>query len=203
MQRYTIAVQLCAALASVVLAGAAAAETVILDSRATFLRTHGDPDAVDAAPIDLAELGLAPGDVVSLRRVGRFDFGGPFPENATLTVGVFASSAELASPDTRDRVVGAIDAGDDADTPATFYGELPTAISEAFYVDAKAGGDEPAGPTVTIVIPDGATHLFLAAADRQYGDNADSDADYGVEITLESAVAALPTTPTALRVAAR
>jgi hypothetical protein len=173
----------------VAIAVTASAEVVVLDSRATFLRTHADPDAIDSTPVELAELGLAPGDTISLRRVGTFDFGEPFPENATLTIGVFSASAELADPDVVDRVAEAIDAGDDADTPATFYGELSTAIPEAFFVDARAGGDDPSGPVVTLVIPDGATHLFLAAADRQYGDNLDTDSDYGVEIRTDAVVA--------------
>ena len=85
------------------------AEPVQIDPRATFLRTHEDPDSVDTQAIELAQLGLSAGDMISIERIGEFDFGAQFPEHATFTIAVFSASDTLLASDDSIRVPDAID----------------------------------------------------------------------------------------------
>ena len=163
----------------VVLLSALATETVSagvvipLDPRATYLRTNNDPGSLDATPIDLAALGILPGDLIYLERLGDYSFdvlGPPIrPDDVTNLVGVFSSTSDLLSSDSLHRVPGAMPAVGyiplvSWTTDPTFDGGLPTDIPEDFYI----------GPAA-VYVPAGAGYLFVSPADSRFFDNGDPD----------------------------
>jgi hypothetical protein len=158
---------------------APAQTTVIpLNPRGTFLRTNGD-SVVGPAVRTLASLGLAPGDRIRIHILGSYT------QDAANTVtrdsvALFSSSDTLLAPTgTVQRVPGAIDAGEDFATANTFMGGLPTDIPQDFRLANPAGPLDP-----EVVVPAGATHLFLCAYDTYYTDNRDTDGDFAAEVTL-------------------
>lgn len=156
-------------------AGSATAQTTIpIHVLAAYL--HADPvdSTIAAYPVPLASLGLAPGMTIALQPVGDWD-NGPGGDVYLTGLGVFSGSATLLAPALPHRVPDAIDAGIDNYTPPTWPSNEPTEIPEDFAI-WDAG--------VTVVIPAGATHLFLTVADIYYEDNSDPDGDYGMRITL-------------------
>jgi len=78
-------------------------------------------------------------------------------------------------------VPDAVDAGLVAVTGLTEPSFEPTDIPFDFYVVI---------PGRTVVIPTGATHLFVAPAEVYYVDNSDPDGDFGVRLTAVAAAAA-------------
>ena len=155
------------------LAGEAQGTTIGIDARRTYLRTSSDGGALAAIPIDLASLGLAPGDKISLTRVGDFNCHSSCGDLSISMGAVFSSSATLLASSQLNRVPGAVDAGVDVVTGLTFFGGLPTDIPQDFAVS---------GTGVALTVPAGATHLFVAALDSLYGDNGDPDGDFAVRI---------------------
>lgn len=144
--------------------------TVSLDPTGTFLRTVRD-DSTDPAIVSLGDLGISPGDEITLEVVGEWTNGRGIEK--TDTIAVFSSSSEfVADPSVRNRVPGAIDAGPDVETQPTFRDEQPTDIPEDFPVEES----------VTVTVPDDASHLFLAARAVFYQDNSDFDDNYAVRI---------------------
>ncbi len=125
-----------------------------------------------ATVVDLTAATFLPGDQVLLEAIGEYSLAGSETEpDAPLTsemIGVFSSSSTLlplnsaASP--QNRVVDAIDAGDDvvtdSDIPQDFF------IGESY-----------------MEIPVGATHLFLSPLDGFVGDNADDNGNFALRIT--------------------
>ncbi len=163
--------------------GSATAKQVLvdLDPRATFLRTNRD-DALDSIPLELAGFGASPQDVLYIQRLGGFSFRSTLPDNSSSdTIGIFSSTPTLRSPRFTSRVEDAIDAGVDFDSLPTFFDGIGTNIAEDFLI-AGTSPDEPDG--VLITVPEGATHLFVAAHDSLYRDNVDSNSDYKVLITV-------------------
>ncbi len=144
-----------------------------IDARCTFLRTN-DENALPSWPINLANLGLKPGDLIQLDVMGSFSFAsGQQPDEVRQTIGVFSSSATLLSGDRLNRVAGAIDAGTEAVTEPTLYGRRDTDIAQDFPI-----------ASTKVRIPAGARFLFVAAQDIFYSDNADPDGNYAVRITV-------------------
>lgn len=109
-----------------------------------------------------------------LERLGSFTGS----SGGTGMIGVFSGSATLESADTQTRVPDAIDAGEDVETIATYYGSLETDIPEDFMIADNE--DESASSTVTV--PDEATHLFVAAIDNLYEDNGQGDPPFTLRI---------------------
>jgi hypothetical protein len=143
---------------------------VSLDPTGTFLRTIRD-DATNPAIVSLADFGISPGDEITLNVVGGWTNGRGIEK--TDTIAVFSSSAEFVDDSAvRNRVPDAIDAGPDIQTRPTFRNQEPTDIPEDFAVDGS----------VTIIVPDSASHLFLAARANFYRDNSDVNDDYAVRI---------------------
>lgn len=177
------------ALTCLALGGLAAAQLPYsspMDPRTTFLRTFSDANAQDSTPIRLADLGLIPGDTISITRFGDFSVGATFADNGTNLMAVFSSSDVLLGGAVLNRVPGAIDAGPDILTLANLVDGLSTDISQDFRVSAY--GDPAASRTLSLTIPVGATHLFLGVNDSYFGDNTDPDGDYAVEIRGERSV---------------
>src|SRR5262249_42086814 len=85
--------------------------TIHVDPASTFLRTLGsgsDPGVQDATPVSLASLGLAPGDVIRLQRLGDWSFGLGVDETINTMDAVFSSSSTLNAFSNQFRVPGAI-----------------------------------------------------------------------------------------------
>jgi hypothetical protein len=144
-----------------------------IDARSTFLRTHNDA-ATPSWPINLAHLGLKPGDLIRLDALG--DFSNQREQAADefrTMIGVFSSSPTLLSGDKVNRVPGAIDAGVDVATGPTYVANRDTDIPQDFAIGS-----------LKIRIPQGAKYLFVAAQDNFYSDNIDPDADFAVRIGL-------------------
>lgn len=177
------------ALSTLTLMGVAAAQLPYaraMDPRDTFLRTNMDPNAQDSGPIRLADLGLIPGDTISITRFGDFSVGETFADNGTNLMAIFSASDVLLGGAVQNRVPDAIDAGPEITTFATLIGSLTTEIAEDFRVSAY--GDPAFSRTLSLTIPAGATHLFLGVNDSFFGDNTDPDGDYRVEIRGERGV---------------
>jgi len=144
-----------------------------VDPSRTYLRTQGD-GAGDARPVELSALGIEPGVAIVLERRGVFTGS----SGGTGMTAVFSESASLAPADTRNRVVDAIDAGADYETGATYEGDAETDVPEDFLV----ADNEDDQTNVTVTVPEAATHLFVAAIDNFYQDNAHRETRFGLRI---------------------
>jgi hypothetical protein len=167
------------------------ATIIDIDTQATYLRTQedfgnergtGNPyTARDTIPIDLVSLGFAPGDQVSMARIGSYRY---WPrsvgalDEALGMVAVFSSTADLLANSNLNRVAGALDAGADVWTGDTFYGGLTTDISEDFDIP---------GSGVVAEIPLGAKYLFVSAADILFWDNQPGPDGFKLSISKHSA----------------
>lgn len=172
-----------AAVAVLLTAGAVSAQTVTipLDSRQAFLHVDSLDTAQPAPALPLAAYGLAPGQTVRMAAVGDFD-NGPGGDQFYAQLAVFSSSPILLGQAERYRVPGALGVGRNAVTGPTEPSGEPMDIPEDFYV---IHGD-------TVVIPAGATHLFVAPAETYYIDNTDPDGDFAVEIRVLQVAATPP-----------
>jgi hypothetical protein len=149
------------------------ASVIGIDARCSFLRTNGE-NACASWPINLANLGLKPGDRIRLDALGDYSLAaGQLPEETREMIGVFSSSATLLPGDKLNRVAGAIDAGTDVVTAPTWHGRRDTDITPDFAIGS-----------IKIRIPAGARYLFVAAPDIFSSDNTDPDADYAVRVAL-------------------
>ena len=153
--------------------------TFFVDSRRTYLRTNSD-SSLDALKIDLALLGIVPGNVIRLERLGAWDCGNPCIDNVTAMGGVFSAGTVLSATNQAHRVPGAIDAGADVFTGPTFFGTLPTDIPQDFLIE-----------NTIVQVPAGATHLFVAPLDSLYFDNSDPNGDFRIRISLVDTTAPL------------
>lgn len=157
----------------------AAGTTVPVPVLSAYLHVDVADTTSAAVAVDLAALGLLPGATVEIRPVGDWD-PGPGGDEYVNLLAVFSAGAALLAPSAPHRVPGAVDAGIPAFTGPTWPSGEPTDIPEDFVMLDTAG--------VTVVIPAGATHLFVTVADIYYRDNSDPDGDFGVSLT------AVPTT---------
>ncbi len=155
-----------------------------VNSKSSFLLANqaGDDSPTPPAVIALADFGIAPGDTVSLTRVGTFATDGLLRDgNRTRLVGVF-SATDVVLPDTEShRVPGAVDAGTNIFTSGylqcflIFCTIAQTDIPEDFEID----------PAVEVVVPAGAQYLIVAPyddADHYWSDN--SGFALGVDVAL-------------------
>ena len=145
---------------------------VSLNPEATYLFNNGGTD--QPQPVLLSTFGASPGDFIRLQRVGDYRSGFFGGDNSTGLAGVFSAGATVLGSQIRNRLPGAIDAGEDIITPNTGGGGggNPTDIPEDFAID-----------DLFIQVPDGATHLFFTPLDTNIGNNTDPDGDWGVMIT--------------------
>jgi hypothetical protein len=167
----------------------ALAITMSIDPLRTFLYTYNDPESgglvAPSVPIVLSDIGISGGDTIQLEMLGDWYDGHAGYIGVDISsmdvvsemIGVFSNSNTLLSPDVLNRVPGSLDAGISITSWNTLFGDRPTDIPHDF------------GITNTFVqVPVGATHLFVAAHDIYYSDNADPDGDFAVRITRISAV---------------
>jgi hypothetical protein len=148
------------------------AADISLNPKATYLHVCNDA-ALNAPAISLAGLGFLPGETIQIEVLGDWDCGSPCADTEAATGAVFSASATLLGGASANRVPDAIAAGMPAVTGNTFWCNTPTDIPADFRVD----------PSTTVVIPAGATHLFIGALDSLFDDNTDPDGDYAVRIT--------------------
>jgi formylglycine-generating enzyme required for sulfatase activity/tRNA A-37 threonylcarbamoyl transferase component Bud32 len=157
------------------------AVTIPIDPRATYLRSAWNDDQVlPARAIDLAALGIHPGDRIRLERIGTWGsyVGGDI---TTSMIGVFSASDVLLPPREVHRVADAIEAGIDIRTHVASEDGQPTDITEDFGI---CDWYLPIGPSVCTEVPPGATHLFVTSHDHFYEDNRDADGNFGVRISF-------------------
>jgi hypothetical protein len=148
---------------------------VSVGPRATFLRVQADPLAMAPQIVDLSALGITPGRTVRLVSNGNYSFNGAPPEAGTAMIGVFASSSEVLSGGSLNRIPGAIaSAGTPIVTANTFSGGLSTDIPQDFLIDGT-----------TLTVPPGARYLIVGAHDVFFGDNADLDNNFALDIYYE------------------
>ncbi len=142
----------------------------------TFLRA--DPNMEEGGSpvqkptiIDLDAEGLGDAKWISINycgeifvAVGDRGHGKKYVDGEIRLIGLFSATSELKSIDNLNRVPGAIDSGEDYRTGETYFGKVPTDISEDFIVKYLVGSN--------VEIPSGAKFLFLCCADTYYPDNA-------------------------------
>ncbi len=171
------------ALLSLLLATSAHGQTTFpMDVHGAYLHVDSADQANVCTVIGLAAYGFLPGHTIHIEAVGDWN-PGPYGDIYNTMLGVFSGSATLLSPSLLHRVPDAIDAGTDIATPYTWPNSEPMDIAEDFGFDAS-GTD--------IVVPAGATALFVSVRDNYLRDNSDPDADCGVRITLLDPAAVEP-----------
>jgi PKD repeat protein len=151
-------------------------ETRFLDPRATYLHTNQD-DSANARAFRLSDLGVEPTETVRITRLGDFENG---QEQAFGLTAVFSTNDTLLPRSERDRVPGAVDAGDDFVTSPTFNGNEETDIPEDFQVSTQDGSTA----STTVTVPADARFIFLSAQDNLFQDNSDTDEDFQFRITV-------------------
>ena len=160
-----------------------AAQTIIpIGVHSAYLHIDRSDTASAAYAIDLAALGLVPGYTILLEPVGDWD-AGPGGDVQTGLLGIFSGNATVLPGSLLHRIPGAIDAGPDSFSGGTWPNGEPTEVAEDFSIQP---------PGLSIVIPPGATTLFVTPADIYYTDNEDPDGDLGVRITLTSTTGVAP-----------
>ena len=132
-----------------------------LNPKATYLRTNNDADAVAPNLVRLSDLGLAAGDIIQLRSVGKVNLCfqpscGPFQGNL---IGAFTSD------ETPPNAAGSnvIAAGPPIVTFPTYSDNLLTDLVGDFGI--------PAGGLTVVRIPSGAVGLWVSLHDSYYSDN--------------------------------
>ncbi len=147
-----------------------------LNARGTYLHTVVDNRQPPQA-IDLAALGLLPGDRVTLRRKGSY------ADNVQLSARRVAAAFSATNSLRTDPIGGpfwrfnwsrlpqAINAGSDVTTPRTFWFGLPTDIKEDFEVLDMT----------TLTVPAGAKFLFLTPIDNHFDENFSFDLRVGID----------------------
>lgn len=150
-----------------------------VDPVGSFLRTEAADSSLPALVVDLAALGVGPGDSLRVERLGDFTFTIYSPEYVesgrelhTSMHAVFSSTDELLGPGSPARVPGAVGAGPSPVTGPTLFEALPTDIPQDFFFGAR-----------TLEIPAGARYLFVAVPDIWYRDNRDGDGNLAVRLT--------------------
>jgi hypothetical protein len=171
------------AAAALLAACPALAQTTLipLNPRATYLRTNQDSPALPNIRT-LASLSLAAGDRVRFRVLGEFVYIANGTTTSSASAVFSSSSTILAATGIVQRVPDAIDAGIDFVTGNTYHGGVATDIPQDFRI-----GDATGSLDVEVVIPAGATHLFLGVPDSLYNDNNDTDGDFAIEVSLACA----------------
>jgi hypothetical protein len=180
---HTYSISICAALfVGFGAIPAQAALSVQVNPRSTYLLTNNDPLAINSTAISLADSGIAPGDLIRLERFGSYDVGAPPPFFGDVLDGfsaVFSSSSILLGSSLLNRVPGAIDAGDDILTRPTSFGSINTDIAEDFGLT-----NDSTLQFIEVLVPQGASHIFLSARDTFFSDNTDLNDDFRLDISV-------------------
>ncbi|MFK7941564.1 MAG: hypothetical protein AB8B85_01420, partial [Paracoccaceae bacterium] len=150
-------------------------QVISLDPASTYLNVDaGDAPVNDAVALDLTALGFGAGSALFLDVQGAFDpFGNGSPEREFSLGGVFSGSDVLSAQTDINRVVDALAPviGTPAYTSVDSYFGTARDIAEDFLVGTSGAH---------VVVPDGATHLFLSPADTYFSNNTDANGDFSV-----------------------
>jgi hypothetical protein len=152
-----------------------------LNGAVARVATSGAPASL---PIDLDALGFAPGDLLTLQRLGGFmyDYGwNGGTREAYGMVGVFSATDELLPFTEAHRVPGALPATLGFPTRDSYYPALSTDIPEDFLIT---------GEGVTLKIPEGAAYLLVTADDIFFWDNAPGA--NGFQLSLQQVSSPVP-----------
>ncbi|WP_299522071.1 hypothetical protein [Winogradskyella sp.] len=147
-------------------------ENVTIGAQATFLRVDNVDTSTNPAVVNLNALNISPGDVLRLKTIGNY-INSPTGSTRDSAAGVFSSSNLLLDSSELNRVVDAIDAGEDRVTDNTFEQNQVTDIPEDFRIDENQ---------IQITVPVGAQFLFLGVTDSKLSDNMQSSAGFAIEI---------------------
>lgn len=147
-----------------------------MNARGTYLHSVLD-QRQPPQRIDLAELGVAPGDRIQLRRKGSYSDN--LQTNRTRIAGVFSATSQLRENPIGgpfwnfnwSRLPDAIDAGRDVSTPRTLWLLNPTDIRQDFEI----------GGTTVVTVPAGARYLFLTPIDNHFDENFSFDLRVGID----------------------
>jgi hypothetical protein len=138
---------------------------IVLDPKATFLRTNLDAGATNAVAIDLAALGIAPDDVISIEKTGDYDADGAAvgqTDSSTGMIAVFSTSSTMFSGANLNRVPGAVSAIYASGYTTNSFTSLPTGtggLATDIPQDFEVFG------TTLMQVPVAATQLFPSAQD--------------------------------------
>ena len=167
--------------------GIAFSAIVSIDPRATYLKIEDDPAQTPFA-FALSALGVSPGDLIRVDRLGFYKAASFIPDTGSSLLAVFSGSATLLSGTNLNRVQDAIDAGNDFVSSDTLNNNLSTDITQDFAVD-----DGSTFSFVQLQVPIGATHIFFTVNDSYFTDNSDPNGDFGANISVvpEPSIAAL------------
>ncbi|QNN22864.1 PEP-CTERM sorting domain-containing protein [Planctomycetales bacterium ZRK34] len=172
----------------------AATVLVSLDPAATYTHTLNpaspgtggayNDSAPNSTSVDLAAMGITPGQLIRLTRLGAYQSQGaanPAEDNKLSLIAVFSSSSTISSDHTLlNRIPGAIDAGTDFVTNNNAISGESSDITEDFLV-ASADGTQ---TFIEIIVPTGGAFLYFAVNDSYWADNKDPVDDFGASITL-------------------
>ncbi len=144
----------------------------IIGSKSTFLRADVYDSPSDPIIINLEENGITSGVLLRIKTIGAYinSASGSTRDDA---IGVFSASAQLLGISELNRVVNAIDAGEERVTENTFAGHLTTDIAEDFAIWKESG---------ETTVPSGAKYLFIGNADCMHSDNSETPEGFKVEI---------------------
>lgn len=162
----------------------------------TFLHVHSfEQPASPAVIVDLAALGVGPGDVIQVEQLGDFIGISGGNDDQKGVHGVFSSSSTLTSESNAHRVPGAVTSVNGV--PIVTVPTCPnnptaeaTDIPEDFWISGPGATDS---PPVNLVVPSGATHLFVGVPDCFYLDNSDPNSNLAVRVELFAKVPTLST----------
>jgi hypothetical protein len=150
-----------------------------VNAKASYLRAWPGDEPSAPRVIALADIGAVPGEPLALDTIGAYADRTTLEDgHKTAMTAVFSSSDVLLGGGSRYRVPGAIDAGTDVNTGGywkcvlIFCSFQSSDIPQDFRVD----------PGTSVVVPPGATHLFVAPLppSRKWADN--SGFGFGVDV---------------------
>ncbi len=141
--------------------------------KSTFLRVDTYDSADNPLIINLEDNGITAGVMVRIKTIGAYIYGSSGGTRSD-AIGVFSGSAQLLGISELNRIVDAIDAGEDVVTENTYEGSQTTDIAEDFEI-----WDE----SCEIKVPAGAKYLFVGNADCLHSDNSETTQGFKVEIS--------------------
>lgn len=140
--------------------------------KSTFLRVDAFDSADNPVIINLEDNGITPGVKLRIRTIGSY-INSPTGSTRNDAIGVFSASNQFLEKSELNRVVDAIDAGEERVTENTFAGGLTTDITEDFAIWEES---------TEIKVPSGAKYLFVGNADCKHSDNSETTEGFKVEI---------------------
>ncbi len=169
---------------------------VSIDPKGTYRQALSDPGATDSVAIELADLGITGGDLVTLRALGDYAVCTECDDNLNNMLGVFSSSDRLLNASVRHRLPDAIAVNQDVE--GRFIG-LDTRSDADIIEDFSIAPFPPfVLEEVTVRVPEQALYLFVSSADAFFSDNTDPDGDFALDIRIVPIPSALVLFGTAL-----